>query len=92
MPNHYVHIRLNATKGDHALTENEPIRVTLVADDYKSSYFLGTGKGKFEWVSARMTLSYGRQCYFEIVDRSRTGNIAAERDCFLGKRARPEGA
>lgn len=90
MPNHYVHIRMNATKGDHGLTENEPIRVTLVADDYKSSYFLVTGKNQFEWVSARMTLPYGRQCYFEIVDRSRTGNVAVDAIVFSEESSPPK--
>ncbi len=82
MPNHYVHVRLNATKGDKGLVEREPVRLTLVADDYKSVHYMGTGKGQFEWVTYRMTLAYERQCYFEIVDRSRTGNIAVDAIVF----------
>ncbi len=82
MPNHYVHIRMNATKGDKGLVEREPVRVTLVADDYKSVHYLGSGKGQFEWVTYRMTLPYERLCYFEIVDRSRTGNVAVDAIVF----------
>jgi len=82
MPKRWVHIRLAATKGDKSLNEREPVRVTLVADDYKSVHFLGSGRGEFEWVSFRMTLPYQRSCYFEIVDRSRTGNIAVEAIVF----------
>ena len=82
MPNHYVHVRLNATKGDKALNEREPVRLTLVADDYKSLHYLGSGKGKFEWVTYRMTLAYERLCYFELVDRSRTGSMAVDAIVF----------
>jgi hypothetical protein len=82
MPKRWVHIRMNATKGDRSLVEREPVRVTLVADDYKSLHYLGTGSGKFEWVSHRMTLPFQRMCYFEIVDRSRTGNVAVDAIVF----------
>ncbi len=82
MPKRWVHIRLNATKGDNRLIEREPVRVTLVADDYKSIHYLGSGKGEFEWVSHRMTLPFQRMCYFEIVDRSRTGNVAVDAIVF----------
>jgi hypothetical protein len=82
MPKHWVHIRLNATKGDKSLVEREPVRVTLVADDYKSVHYLGSGSGQFEWVSFRMTLPYQRLCYFEIVDRSRTGHVAVDAIVF----------
>ncbi|MBL8240151.1 MAG: PSD1 domain-containing protein [Bryobacterales bacterium] len=90
MPKHWVHIRLNAAKGDRSLVEREPVRLTLVADDYKSVHFLGSGKGEFEWVSMRMTLPYQRLCYFEIVDRSRTGNIAVDSIVFSEESKPPE--
>jgi hypothetical protein len=82
MPKRWVHIRLNAAKGDKSLIEREPVRVTLVADDYKSIHYLGSGSGEFEWVSFRMTLPYQRLCYFEIVDRSRTGSVAVDAIVF----------
>jgi hypothetical protein len=82
MPKRWVHVRMAATKGDKALIEREPVRLTLVADDYKSIHYLGTGKAEFEWVSFRMTLPYQRLCYFELVDRSRTGNIAVDAIVF----------
>jgi len=82
MPKRWVHVRMAATKGDKGLIEREPVRLTLVADDYKSLHYLGNGKGEFEWVSFRMTLPYQRICYFEIVDRSRIGNIAVDAIVF----------
>ncbi|MBI2684966.1 MAG: PSD1 domain-containing protein [Acidobacteria bacterium] len=82
MPKRWVHVRMAAKKGDKSLIENEPVRLTLVADDYKSLHYLGSGSGQFEWVSFRMTLPYQRLCYFEIVDRSRTGNIAVDAIVF----------
>ncbi len=91
MPNHYVHVRLNATKGDPGLIDREPVRLTLVADDYKSVHYMGSGKtpGKFEWISYRMTLPFERQCYFEIVDRSRKGNIAVDAIVFSEEKTPP---
>jgi hypothetical protein len=89
MPKRWVHIRLNATKGDRSLVEREPVRVTLVADDYKSLHYLGNGSGKFEWVSHRMTLPFQRMCYFEIVDRSRTGNVAVDAIVFSDEATPP---
>jgi hypothetical protein len=82
MPKHWVHVRLTGTKGDKNLIEREPLRLTLVADDYKSVHWLGNGKQDFEWVSFRMTLAYERSCYFELVDRSRTGSIAIDTIIF----------
>lgn len=89
MPKRWVHIRMAATKGEKALNEREPVRVTLVADDFKSLHYLGTGSGAFEWVSYRMTLPYQRTCYFEIVDRSRTGNVAVDAIVFSDDSAPP---
>jgi len=89
MPNHYVHVRLAATKGDRSLGEREPVRLTLVADDFKSLHYLGTGKDEFEWVTYRMTLPYQRLCYFEIVDRSRTGAIAVDAIVFSEEKDPP---
>ncbi|MFN0106786.1 MAG: PSD1 and planctomycete cytochrome C domain-containing protein [Bryobacteraceae bacterium] len=82
MPKRWVHVRMAAAKGDKSLIEREPVRLTLVADDYKSLHYLGSGSGEFEWVSHRMTLAFERMCYFEIVDRSRTGNVAVDAIVF----------
>ncbi len=91
MPNHFVHVRLNATKGTPGLVEREPMRLTLVADDYKSVHYVGSGKtpGKFEWISYRMTLPFERQCYFELVDRSRNGAIAVDAIVFSEEKDPP---
>jgi hypothetical protein len=89
MPNHYVHVRMAAAKGDRALGEREPVRLTLVADDFKSLNYLGTGKNDFEWVTFRMTLPYQRLCYFEIVDRSRNGSIAVDAIVFSEEKDPP---
>lgn len=90
MPKRYVHVRLTGTKGDKALVENEPVRVTLVADDYRGEYFLASGKPGFEWITLRMVLPYGRMCYFEIVDRSRAGHIAVDAIVISDRKEPPE--
>ncbi|MBL8296385.1 MAG: DUF1549 domain-containing protein, partial [Bryobacterales bacterium] len=62
MPKLWVHVRLAGTPDS---------RVTIVADDHKSAHLKPNGKPGFHWRSARMTKEIGRQCYFELVDRSR---------------------
>ncbi|MFN7920264.1 MAG: DUF1553 domain-containing protein [Bryobacteraceae bacterium] len=80
MPKLWVHIRMAGTPTDTRLRDNTPLRVTVVADDYKSIYFtVKQGKQGFHWVTQRMTKEIGRACYFEIVDRSRDGHIAVDR-------------
>lgn len=78
MPKRYVHILMTGTKADPKLVENGPTRVTLVADDYRSAYFLAKGKTEFEWVSQHMVLPFERMCFFEIVDRSSSGSVAVD--------------
>ena len=90
MPKRYVHVRLTGTKGERSLVENEPVRVTLVADDYRGEYFLASGKPEFEWVSLRMVLPFGRMCYFEIVDRSRVGHLAVDAIVISDHKEPPE--
>lgn len=90
MPKHWVHVRLAGTKGDKSLIEREPLRLTLVADDYKSVHYMASGKLEFEWISYRMTLPYQRMCYFELVDRSRTGNLAVDAIIFSEESKPPE--
>ncbi|MBM3785149.1 MAG: DUF1553 domain-containing protein [Acidobacteria bacterium] len=89
MPNHFVHIRMRGTKGEKSEKELEPVRLTLVADDFKSLHFLATGKAEFEWVTFRMTLPFERICYFELVDRSRSGNIAVDAIVFSENKEPP---
>jgi hypothetical protein len=79
MPKLWVHIRMKGTALPPAVKENNPLRVTVVADDHKSEHFLPTGKPDFEWKTVRMTKEIGRNCYFEIVDRSRDGFIAVDK-------------
>jgi hypothetical protein len=90
MPKRYVHIRMQGAKGDKAKSELEPVRVTLVADDFKSLHYLASGKPEWEWVTHRMTLPYERICYFEIVDRSREGHLAVDAIVFSDEKDPPE--
>ncbi len=90
MPKRYVHVRLTGTKGEKSNVENEPVRVTLVADDYRGEYFLASGKPEFEWVTLRMVLPFGRMCYFEIVDRSRVGHLAVDAIVISDHKEPPE--
>ncbi len=74
MPKLWVHVRMGGSAQDKA-----NLRVTVVADDHKSEHFYTSGKPGMEWKTLRMTKEIGRTCYFEIVDRSRSGHIAVER-------------
>jgi hypothetical protein len=76
MPRFYVHVLLQGTKYAKPRLGEGDLRLTLVADDYKSSHFFASGDEGFTWKTERMTLSNGRTCYFELVDRSRTGYLA----------------
>ncbi|MBL8295387.1 MAG: DUF1553 domain-containing protein, partial [Bryobacterales bacterium] len=64
-------------------------RVTIVADDHKSAHLKPNGKPGFHWRSARMTKEIGRQCYFELVDRSRDGWLAVDRIVFSDHQTPP---
>ena len=76
MPRFYVHVLLQGPKYEKPRLGEGDLRLTLVADDYKSSHFFPTGAPGFTWKTERMTLSKDRTCYFELVDRSRTGYLA----------------
>jgi cytochrome c553 len=76
MPKMYVHIRLAGTAPNKTLYSGGDLRVTLVADDHKSAHFYATPQ--WAWKTIRMTKEIGRECYFEIVDRSRDGFIAVD--------------
>ncbi|MDX1982734.1 MAG: PSD1 and planctomycete cytochrome C domain-containing protein [Bryobacteraceae bacterium] len=89
MPKLWVHIRMKGTALPPALKENNPLRVTVVADDHKSEHYLPTGKPEFEWKSIRMTKEIGRACYFEIVDRSPDGFIAVDKIVISDHREPP---
>lgn len=75
MPKFYVHVLLQGTKYRRPRVGEGDLRLTLVADDFKSSHWYASGVPGFTWQSKRMTLSHGRECYFELVDRSRSGYV-----------------
>ena len=79
MPRRWVHVRLSGRGGNLVRTRLSDVRLTLVADSYKSKAFVPTGTDSFEWQSARMTTQFDRLCYFELVDRSREGYIIVDR-------------
>jgi hypothetical protein len=75
MPKFYVHVLMQGTKYRRPRVGEGDLRLTLVADDFKSSHWYPSGVPGFTWKSQRMTLSHGRECYFELVDRSRSGYL-----------------
>jgi len=75
MPKFYVHVLMQGTKYRKPRVGEGELRLTLVADDFKSSHWFPSGVPGFTWKSQRMTLSHGRECYFELVDRSRSGYL-----------------
>lgn len=84
LPKLWVHIRM---AGTGAIRQKKtpgypPLRVTLVADDHKSQHFVADGKPGLVWKTIRMTKEIGRNCYFEIVDRSRDGHIVVDKIVF----------
>ena len=79
MPRRWVHVRLSGRGGNLVRTRLSDVRLTLVADSYKSKTFVPTGADSFEWQSTRMTTQFDRLCYFELVDRSREGYIIVDR-------------
>ncbi len=76
MPKMYAHVRLAGSTPDKKRFSGGDLRVTLVADDHKSEQF--HAEPEWRWKTIRMTKEFGRECYFEIVDRSRSGFIAVD--------------
>jgi cytochrome c553 len=89
MPKIWVHVRLAGTRGPKAVKEEQELRVTIVADDHKSAHLTPGEKDGFEWRSARMTKEIGRECYFEIVDRSRDGHLVVDKIVFSDEKDPP---
>jgi hypothetical protein len=90
VPKVWLHVRIAGEGGDTKLVERNPLRLTLVADDYKSVHISPTGKPGFHWKTARMTLTRGRLSYFEIVDRDPNGWLAVDRIVFSDNEKPPE--
>ena len=75
MPKFYVHVLMQGSQYRRPRVGEGELRLTLVADDFKSSHWFPSGVPGFTWKTQRMTLSHGRECYFELVDRSRSGYL-----------------
>lgn len=88
MPKMYVHVRLVGTLPDRKKFNGGDLRVTLVADDHKSQHFYP--EPHWRWQTIRMTKEIGRECFFEIVDRSRTGFLAVDAIVFSDEENPPE--
>ena len=82
VPKFYLHVLVSGTKRDSKQAEKTPLRLTLVADDYKAVHFAPDGKPGFTWQTERMTLQHERMSYFEIVDRDVEGHIAVDAIVF----------
>ena len=76
MPRMFMHIHLAGSVPDKRVFNGGDLRVTLVADDHKAAHVYP--EPNWEWKTIRMTKEFGRECYFEIVDRSRSGFIAVD--------------
>jgi hypothetical protein len=88
MPKMYAHVRLAGTAPDKMKFSGGDLRVTLVADDHKSQHFYP--EPRWRWHTIRMTKEIGRECFFEIVDRSRTGFLAVDAIVFSDQVTPPE--
>jgi len=75
MPRFYVHVLMQGSPYKKPRVGEGDLRLTLVADDFKSTGWFPLGVAGFTWKTSRMTLSHGRECYFELVDRSRKGYL-----------------
>ncbi|MFQ5929086.1 MAG: PSD1 and planctomycete cytochrome C domain-containing protein [Acidobacteriota bacterium] len=78
MPKLYLHVRMAGSK-ENGSREKAKLRLTLVADGYKSQHLLPEGNDNLQWKTARLTKEIGRLCYFEIVDRSPEGHILVDK-------------
>ena len=76
MPKFWVHVLMKGTKYAKPRPGEGDLRLTVVADDFKSVHFFAKGEEGFTWNSERMTFSKDRSCYFELVDRSRSGYLS----------------
>ena len=79
MPKLWMHVHIAGSTPDKKILNGGDLRVTLVADDHKAAHFYAKDANNFGWQTTRMTKEIGRECYFEIVDRSRTGFLAVDR-------------
>ncbi len=74
MPKMYMHVRVLGSTPDKKVFNGGDLRVTVVADDHKTAHFYPLPE--WQWKTIRMTKEIGRECYIEIVDRSRSGYLA----------------
>lgn len=82
MPARYVHVRMSGTTSRKGQKESSPLRFTIWADDHPSAIAVPSGPERYRWHTLPMVKERGRECYLQIVDRSRTGHIAIDQIVF----------
>jgi hypothetical protein len=85
----YLHVRISGTKTDEKLKDRNPLRLTIVADGYKSEHIAADGKPGSTWKTARLTFARNRICYLEIIDHSREGHISIDEIVFSDSKEPP---
>lgn len=85
----FLHVRIAGTKSDPKLKERGPLRFTIVADGYKGQHVIPDGSSTSKWKTLRLTFERERMCYFEIVDRSRSGHIVVDEVVFSSSQQPP---
>ena len=90
MPKLFVHVKLAGSKSNAKLSERSPLRFTVVANGFKSKRLFPEGSDTPRWHTMRMVLEIGRNCYFEIVDRSAEGHIAVSQIVFSDSEKPPD--
>jgi hypothetical protein len=89
MPKFWLHVLLRGDISETNGKDGGPLRVTLVAGDYKSQHAAPTKTTDWQWFSTRMTLEHSRTCYFEIVDRAREKHMEVAQIIFSDDREPP---
>lgn len=77
----YMHVRLSGTKVEGRVTENNPLRMTLVCGGYKARHVGAEGPAS-KWVTLTLVLERKRRCYVELVDHSREGYLTVDEILF----------
>jgi len=86
----YLHVRIAGSATDTRYRERSPLRFTIVADGYKGQHIFPDGAATAQWKTLGLVFERERTCYFEIVDRSRSGWIAVDEIVFSDSPKPPE--
>jgi len=77
----FMHVRLSGTKVEGRVSENTPLRMTLVCAGYKARHAVAEGPTP-KWLTLGLVLERNRRCYVELVDHSREGYLTVDEILF----------